>query len=312
MHNRGLFAAFAAIVLSATLVETAHAYPTTARSGTTTVTGVYRPLNLNLQLDNSTPNSSTFFYIPGHSSEQTFAYTGKLTGTFSSDYGQSGTAGSWTLNLGFNAFNTSNYITTATGSASILDGNIKDSFDGNTITLRAIGANRPVGTLVYNSGLATHDSSLLPDGDTPSAGDMFLLYARNSSPVIHVTVDNIENPNYFYMALAQSLVHLGPYVEVDEYLYALDDGTLPAVNAAGQPILDEGGQPVFRQDRVNDDCSPQGRPGCGSVPVNGFFASTVEGARFIPEPASLALVGLGLLGLAVGRRRSKQSRLPAA
>ncbi|MCZ4316715.1 PEP-CTERM sorting domain-containing protein [Comamonadaceae bacterium G21597-S1] len=272
-------------------------YPITSRSGSTTVTGVYRPLDLNLDFDSIAVANSEFFYTPSASPGQTFALTSQLTGTFTSSYGASGLAGSWTLNLGFNSFNLANAIQTGPStSAPILDSNVSDSNDGvDTITLGLTAADRPVGTLVYNGGLSPTVGALPVDGsDTPVVGDMFLLYAHNAGDVFHVTVDNITNPTNFYLALAQQLLHLGPYVNVGTNLYALDDGSL------------SGGSSVSR---INEDCL-QGTGRCGGVPVNGFFASSVAGATFVPEPGSLALVGLGLIAVAWARR-SRQSRLDA-
>lgn len=294
MNCRTLQTILAATMLGMALSATAQttSYPITSRSGTTTVTGVYRPLDLHLQFDDIAVANSEFFYVPSATPGQTFALTSQLTGTFSSSYGASGTAGSWTLNLGFNAFNTSNNIV---DSGAILDTNVRDSNDGeDTITLGITAANRPVGTLVYNSGLSATSGSLPMDGsDTPVDGDMFLLYAHNAGAVFRVTVDDIANPTNFYLALAQELLHVGPYVSVGTNLYDLDDGTID-----GRTLT-----------RLNADCE-QGTGRCGSVPVNGFFASSVAGATFIPEPGSLALVGLGLVAVAWGRR-SRQARLGA-
>lgn len=286
MKCRTLKTMLAATMLASALSAAAQtSYPITSRSGTTTVTGVYRPLDLQLQYDSISLANSEFFYVPSAVPGQTFALTSQLTGTFSSSYGLSGSAGNWTLNLGFNTFNTSNTIV---GSGAILDTNVEDSNNGvDTIKLRITAADRPVGTLVYNGGL-TPTSGTLPAGDTPESGDMFLLYAHNAGDVFRVTVDNIANPTNFYLALAQELLHVGPYINVGSNEYALDDGGI-----SGRPT------------RLNEDCE-KGTGRCGSVPVNGFFVSSVAGATFIPEPGSLALVGLGLVAVAWGRRNQQR------
>ena len=46
--QRTILSAFVAFLISAAMVPIALAYPTTARSGFTTVTGAYRPITLNL------------------------------------------------------------------------------------------------------------------------------------------------------------------------------------------------------------------------------------------------------------------------
>lgn len=291
MVSRTLKTILAATLLGAALGAAAQtsSYPITSRSGSTTVTGVYRPLDLHLGFDSISIANSELFYAPSASPGQTLALTSQLTGTFTSSYGAAGTAGSWTLNLGFNSFNLANAIrTSATTSVPILDSNVTDQNNGvDTITMRMTAADRPVGTLVYNGGLSPTVGALPVDGsDTPAVGDMFLLYAHNAGEVFRVTVDDIANPTTFYLALAQELLHLGPYVNVGTNLYALDDGSL----AGGSSVS-----------RVNEDCL-RGTGRCGSVPVNGFFASSVAGATYIPEPGSLALVGLGLVAAAWGRR----------
>jgi len=315
MFARTFFAAIAALLVSATLVGNAFSYPLLARSGTTTVTGTYRPLDLDLDV---VPGAGQLLYDASRPAGEQYGLTVLLNGTFTSSYGTpgaSGNAGNWTLNLGYSPFNTLNSTVTGFGTPTpqtspILDNRVSTTLAGDTITLRVTASDRPVGTLVYGGGLTPAVGGPgLPPEDTPSIGDMFLLFAHNAGAVLVVTTvdSNPSNigPEDFLMQFAGNnyLEHLGPYVKVgsvESNLYALDDGTL-------------GGRTL---NRVNADCLPvtQGRPGCGTVPNDSFFVSSVTGATQpdpidIPEPASLALVGLGLASLALARRKQAGRRV---
>lgn len=92
MIQRAFFSAFAAILLSAMLIQTAAAYPSTAKSAATTVTGTYRPLDLDLTLLDGT-GALTFTL----STVSSLSFQVDFNGTFTSSYGASGQAGTWTL-----------------------------------------------------------------------------------------------------------------------------------------------------------------------------------------------------------------------
>ena len=246
MSIRGFIVALAALLAGALLVETAQAYPTTARKGTTTVTGAYRPMDISLSLIDGLDA------LDYDSFTNVLSFTAKLSGTYDGvGYSATGPAGDWQL-----LFSTSAFANTTAGDDAL-----------NTITLSATSATGAVGTLTYLGG---GDYTGVPLVDTPALGDFFEFYAPAPGDFLKVICGNgVGLCTIFDVEMLQDLTHLGPFT------------------GSGIDLT-----------RINPACEgSSGTNPCGSVPVSGFLMSSV------PEPGSLALVGLALAVLALASRR---------
>jgi hypothetical protein len=330
------FVAVLAAAASMVAVEPAGAYSipftTSVKSGTTTMTSAYAPVNFDFRvLEAYTPLGGTeqksMYDVKTYVESQTapqgsippptnttivanVSLTLFLTGSWEGvGYGEPGSAqpfgteaGIWKLTLS----NLLGFVYDAEENAPPIFVYAKDDAQVGTLELLEAGT--------YSS---TSTTTQLDTKDIPLVGDLFKIFTNSEcrpegqpdnrpDPSLRCDILKLypgEDPlNEFTAELFPgALIHVGPYVLCTREL--ADKGNCRSTDI---------GKTVFDLLRHNPDCEENGsQNGCGGInPVPGVLFSSVRLAPTadVPTPGTLALLGLGLLGLRLQRVRSRRSQ----
>ena len=146
----------------------------------------------------------------------------------------------------------------------------------------------PVGA-VFDYGFSNNGTTDVGTGNTSQNSEMAYMYYVNLGNLGYCTPDN-GNPTSCVAQAGWGLAHSAPFVNLQSYVYW--SGTAFAPDPAHLAWF-------FYANFGNQDVSLQ---------YDEFFAwavrpGDVAAAGAVPEPMSLALLGAGLAGLALGRRR---------
>jgi hypothetical protein len=277
--NQPRFAlALCALVSCFALTDVAEAYPTTSRSGSTTVSGAYRPLDFNFSVV-PPPGGSTNFNLTEADGAYTVTFSLNLVGTWTGvDYGNpapAGNAGDWLLNFALGG--------------GVLAG------DTITWTVPQGTSSSSYGALIYLGGGTGFTAPPLAESDLPAINDAFLLYAvcqtTGGCPLFELVLDDLDE--------------VGSPLEGQEFtLWLLADDILRIVGPF--ELVEDRYQFDSERNKITNNvaCTVDTVTACGSLNRgNGPFASS------IPEPGTLALFGLGLAGLGLRRRSQQKGRL---